>query len=146
MSGVKDVRRVDETHLHWRADVGGAEKEWDTEIIEQVPDRAVSWRSMDAPTRSSARVQLEALGSTRTRVRVAIAYERARTLGVGPVGKASETVCARLERTAREFKRFMEGQGAGGWSGEPPSRTNSPGARVMPQGAEPAGRGELERD
>jgi uncharacterized membrane protein len=31
-------------HLHWRASVGGKEKEWDAEITEQVPDRVIAWR------------------------------------------------------------------------------------------------------
>ncbi len=117
MSGVRDVRRLDETHLRWRGDVGGTEKEWDTEITEQVPDCAVSWRSTDADAPSTGTVRLEPLGTTRTRVRVAIAYERRRTKAVGGLENASQTVCARVERTAREFKRFMEGQGAGGCSG-----------------------------
>ena len=46
MSGVKEVRQLDDTHLHWRAEVWGKEKEWDAEITEQEPDRRISWKSI----------------------------------------------------------------------------------------------------
>ena len=31
MAGVKEVRQLDDTHLHWRAEVWGKDKEWDSE-------------------------------------------------------------------------------------------------------------------
>ena len=37
--------RVDDTHLRWVANVGGARREWEAEIIEQVPGRKVAWRA-----------------------------------------------------------------------------------------------------
>ena len=45
MEGVEEVRQLDDTHLHWKADIGGQEREWDAEITEQVPDQRISWRS-----------------------------------------------------------------------------------------------------
>ena len=39
MEGIVRVRQVDDTHLRWHARIGGKDKEWDAEIIEQVPDR-----------------------------------------------------------------------------------------------------------
>ena len=32
MEGVESVKQTDDTHLHWVAEVGGKEKEWDAEI------------------------------------------------------------------------------------------------------------------
>ena len=45
MDGVKSVTQTDDTHLHWVAEIGGAEKEWDAEITEQHPDERVAWRA-----------------------------------------------------------------------------------------------------
>src|SRR4029079_17022180 len=32
MAGVKEVTQLDDTHLHWHAEIWGKEKEWDAEI------------------------------------------------------------------------------------------------------------------
>src|SRR3981081_141892 len=45
MEGIKEVRQVDDTHLHWTAKIGGKEVEWDAEITEQIPDERIAWRS-----------------------------------------------------------------------------------------------------
>ena len=45
MEGVKDVRQLDDTHLHWKAEIAGVTKEWDAEITEQHPDERVAWKS-----------------------------------------------------------------------------------------------------
>ncbi|MDB5914349.1 MAG: cyclase, partial [Ramlibacter sp.] len=42
---VLEVRQIDDEHLHWRATVGGKEMEWDAEIVEQLPDQVIAWRS-----------------------------------------------------------------------------------------------------
>lgn len=46
MEGVKEVRQVDDRHLHWKAEIGGQEKEWDAEITEQTPDQRIAWKSI----------------------------------------------------------------------------------------------------
>ena len=43
MDGVEEVHQLDETHLHWKAKIGGKAKEWDAEISEQTPDQRVAW-------------------------------------------------------------------------------------------------------
>ena len=45
MEGVEEVRQLDDAHQHWRAVVGGKTKEWDAELVEQVPDQRIAWRS-----------------------------------------------------------------------------------------------------
>ena len=37
MPGVKEVKQLDDTHVHWHAEIWGKDKEWDAEITEQVP-------------------------------------------------------------------------------------------------------------
>ena len=45
MDGVREVRRLDDTHLHWSAEVWGKDEEWDAEITEQKPDERVAWKA-----------------------------------------------------------------------------------------------------
>ena len=45
MEGVKSVTQTDDTHLHWVAEIGGEDEEWDAEITEQHPDERVAWRA-----------------------------------------------------------------------------------------------------
>ena len=37
MEGVESVTQIDDTHLGWVATIGGARREWQAEIVEQVP-------------------------------------------------------------------------------------------------------------
>jgi uncharacterized membrane protein len=45
MDGVKEVRRIDDKHLHWVAEISGHEEEWDAEITEQKQDERVAWKA-----------------------------------------------------------------------------------------------------
>ena len=49
MEGVREVRQIDNAHLHWRAMRHGCEVEWNSEIIDQVPDELIAWRDVDGP-------------------------------------------------------------------------------------------------
>ncbi len=117
MEGVKEVRQLDDTHLHWRAEIWGKEKEWDAEITEQDPDRRISWRSTSG-ARNAGTVRFEPLGPDRTRVRLTMAYEPEDTLE--NVGDALGIFSARVEHSVRDFKEFIEnrGQETGAWRGE----------------------------
>jgi uncharacterized membrane protein len=50
MRGVDEVRRLDETHLQWRASYEGASAEWACEIVEQRPEERIAWRSTSGIT------------------------------------------------------------------------------------------------
>lgn len=39
MDGVRQVRRLDDRHLHWCVEIGGIEEEGDAEITEQISDQ-----------------------------------------------------------------------------------------------------------
>ena len=45
MDGVESVTQLDDKHLHWIAEIGGARREWDAEITEQHPDHRIAWRT-----------------------------------------------------------------------------------------------------
>jgi len=72
---VKQVQQLDDTHVHWCAEIWGKEKEWDAEITEQVPDERISWKSVSGDAPNAGTVRFESLGAGRTRVRLIMAYE-----------------------------------------------------------------------
>lgn len=117
MEGVREVRQVDDKHLHWRADVAGREHEWDAEIREQVPDEKVIWQSISGPT-NAGMVKFDALGAEKTRVHLEMSYEPQGV--VESAGDALGFLSRRVEGDLERFKAFIEGRGAetGAWRGE----------------------------
>jgi uncharacterized membrane protein len=73
MNGVVEVRQLDDTHLHWAAEIGGERREWDAEIVEQKPDRVIAWRSTGGVP-NSGRVEFEPIADG-TKVSVEMQYE-----------------------------------------------------------------------
>src|SRR5512147_201211 len=45
MEGVEEVRQLDDRHNHWTTKIGGIRREFDTEIVDQLPDERITWRS-----------------------------------------------------------------------------------------------------
>jgi uncharacterized membrane protein len=117
MDGVKEVRQIDDTHLHWRASVAGRDKEWDSEITEQVPDQVIAWRSTSG-TPNAGQVRFEPLSADRTRVRFAMEYEP--ETAVEKVGDAIGVLSRKVDKTVDDFREFIERRGreTGGWRGE----------------------------
>ena len=118
MTGVKEVRQLDDTHQHWRAEIWGKDKEWDAEIVEQVPDQRIAWRSTSGDAPNGGAVRFEAVGPDRTRVNLTMEYEPKGM--VENVGDALGVMSGRVEKTVKQFKEFIEGRGAetGAWRGE----------------------------
>jgi uncharacterized membrane protein len=117
MAGVKEVRQLDDTHLHWRAEVWGKDKEWDAEITEQEPDKRVSWQSVGGATNAGT-VRFEPLAENRTLVRLALSYEPE---GVTEnIGSAMGAMQTQVEKSVKDFKQFIERRGTetGAWRGE----------------------------
>ena len=73
MTGVVEVKQIDDTHMRWVADVGGEREEWNAEIVEQVPDRVVAWRSTSG-VENRGRVEFEPIDSG-ARVSVSMEYD-----------------------------------------------------------------------
>jgi uncharacterized membrane protein len=117
MAGVKEVRQLDDTHVHWHAEIWGKDKEWDAEITEQEPDKRISWKSVSGAPNAGT-VRFEPLGEERTRVRLVMAYDPEDV--VEKAGDALGIFSSRVEHTVEEFKRFIEsrGQETGAWRGE----------------------------
>jgi uncharacterized membrane protein len=117
MEGVREVRQLDDTHVHWRASIAGKEKEWDAEITEQVPDRVIAWRSTSGAP-NAGRVSFESLGPERTRIDLQLEYEP--ETAIEKAGDAMGLVSRKIDKTVDDFKDYIERRGreTGGWRGE----------------------------
>src|ERR1700758_1162536 len=116
MEGVKKVEQVDDTRLHWVADVGGKRKEWYARITEQIPDKRIAWCD-EGGAKNSGVVTFHYLDQNKTRVTVQIGYEpEGVTEKIGDmIGVVSQQVESELVR----FKSFIEKRGkeTGAWRG-----------------------------
>jgi uncharacterized membrane protein len=117
MEGVREVRQLDDTHLHWRAVVAGQEKTWDAEVTEQVPDTRIAWRARSGAANAGV-VTFHRLSDGRTRIMLQLEYEPEGT--VEALGDAVGIVRYRVENDLLRFKEFIESRGreTGGWRGE----------------------------
>ena len=117
MDGIEEIRQIDDTHLYWRASVGGKQKEWEAEITEQVPDQTIAWRSTSGAP-NGGQVRFQSAGPDRTRVMLAMEYEPETV--VEKAGDALGVLSRRVEKTVEDFKEFIEQRGreTGGWRGE----------------------------
>jgi uncharacterized membrane protein len=117
MEGVREVRQISDTRLHWRAEIAGKEKEWDAEIFEQVPDRVIAWRSTSGEENAGA-VHFEPLPGGGTRIRLAISYDPKGV--VEKLGDALGVLSLRVQGDLNRFKEFLEARGTetGGWRGK----------------------------
>jgi len=116
MEGVDHVQQLDDTRLHWVATVAGKKAEWDAKILEQHPDRQISWISEDGK-KTRGTVSFEPRGESKTLVRLSMSYQADPLEAVGSVaGLDSRRVKGDLGR----FKELIESRGteSGAWRGE----------------------------
>jgi uncharacterized membrane protein len=120
MDEVESITQIDDTHNHWKVKVGGAEREFDTEITEQHPDERVAWRSIGGETAHAGVVTFHKLTDTSSRVTVQIDWEPTDALEkLGSlVGAGKHAVKKDLEN----FKKFIENahREPGAWRGDVP--------------------------
>jgi uncharacterized membrane protein len=117
MEGIQSVRQLDDTHLHWVAEISGKRHEWDAEITEQRPDQVIAWRSLDGHE-NAGRVLFEPVDGATTKVTVEMEHDpegMVEALGTA-LGSDSRQVKSDLDR----FKELVETRGAetGAWRGE----------------------------
>lgn len=117
MEGIEQVRQLDDTRMHWVANVGGKTKEWDAKITEQLPDERVAWTNIDGAPNAGV-VTFHKLSDTTTRVTLQMDYDPEGL--VENVGDALGFVSRRVEGDLQRFKQFIEarGQETGAWRGE----------------------------
>jgi uncharacterized membrane protein len=116
MEGVDQVTQLDDTHLHWQANIGGKQKEWDAVITEQLPDERIAWTNTTG-ARNAGVVTFHRLAPNKTRIMLQLSYEPEGV--VENVGDMLGVVTARVRGDLERFKKFIEGRGSetGAWRG-----------------------------
>jgi uncharacterized membrane protein len=117
MTGIDEVRQLDATHVHWVARIAGVRREWDAEILEQVPDSRVAWRNIDGATNGGT-VTFEPVSAQATKVTLALDFEPSGLLE--SVGDSLGLVAARAREDLEHFRDFITERGTetGAWRGE----------------------------
>ena len=116
MTGVEEVRQIDDTTNFWRVTVGGVEREFNTQITEQEPDMRVAWKSTAGPQHAGV-VTFHRLNGDQTRVKVQLDWDPEGFLeNVGAVFQVDDM---RVQGDLKEFKRLIESNGCetGAWRG-----------------------------
>jgi uncharacterized membrane protein len=117
MEGVKSVKQLDDTHVHWVAEIAGVEKEWDAEITEQHPDERVAWKSISGPKHAGV-VTFHRLDDDTTRATLQMEVDPEGA--IENIGVAIGALDRRVEGDLHRFKQFLESRGVetGAWRGE----------------------------
>jgi hypothetical protein len=107
MDGVESVTQLDDTHLHWIAEIAGVRREWDAEITEQSPDERVAWRATDG-TENAGVVTFHHVSADTTRIMLQLEFDpegfvrtRATRLGSFAIAqRATSNGTSRISRRA----------------------------------------------
>ncbi|MFF7265002.1 SRPBCC family protein [Streptomyces sp. NPDC008159] len=116
MEGVEEVRQLDDRHNHWTTKIGGVKREFDTEIVDQLPDERITWRTTTGDTRQKGTVHFERVDDTHTRVELVMDIEPS---GIEKAGDMLGMIDRRVKGDMRRFKEYMEKRGgeSGAWRG-----------------------------
>ncbi|SDT82838.1 Polyketide cyclase / dehydrase and lipid transport [Streptomyces sp. TLI_053] len=113
MSTVKESVDVDvplhAAYNHWRTSVGGVSREFDTEIVDQLPDERIAWRTVDGDVDQKGVVTFRSIDDVHTRVSLAMEFQPE---GLAEkAGSAMGRVDRRVKGDLRRFKDFVEERG-----------------------------------
>jgi len=117
MDGVNEIRQLDDTHTHWKTEIGGVKREFDAEITEQLPDERVAWKSTEGEKQAGV-VTFHRLDDTHTRVTVQMDYDPQGL--VETAGDKLGIVDRQVKGDLQRFKEYIESRGGvetGGWRG-----------------------------
>jgi uncharacterized membrane protein len=116
MEGIEEVHQLDDTHLHWVAEVGGQREEWDAEITEQRPDERIAWTSTSGKGNAGV-VTFHRLDDRRSKIMLQLDWQPEGM--VEKVGSALGHDDRRVKGDLERFKEFIEGRDTptGSWRG-----------------------------
>jgi len=112
MEEVESAEQVDDTHVRWSTKIGQHARDWQSEIVEQTPDRCIAWRNVEGPV-STGRVEVQPLSAESSRVTFTVESEAA------SAGEAADAMGRQVEGNLQRLKQMMESGGeTGAWRGE----------------------------
>lgn len=116
MGGITSVSQLSDNRLEWVAQIGGVRRRWEAQILEQVPDRRVSWAATEGAT-NAGQVTFEDVGGGQTSVHLSLQYEPEGL--VEKIGDKLNVVENQAEGDLDRFKAFIEAEGyaSGAWRG-----------------------------
>ena len=109
MEGVEEVRQLDDRHNHWTTKIGGIRREFDTEIVDQLPDERITWRTTSGDTAQKGSVRFQRVDDMHTRVELVMDVEPS-----GAAEKAADmlgTLDRRVKGDMKRFKQYIEQRG-----------------------------------
>jgi uncharacterized membrane protein len=110
MHGVQSVKEIDNKTSHWVANApAGASVEWTAEIINEIENQLLGWRSVDGDIGIAGSVQFKDVSGGRTEIKLENQYN-------APGGKLAAWIAkviggdpaAQLDRDLQRFKQLME--------------------------------------
>jgi uncharacterized membrane protein len=116
MGGVEEIRQITDDTVHWKVDIHGVTREFDTVITEQTPDQRIAWKTIDGPHHAGV-VTFHKLDDDTTRVTLQMDYDPQGFLE--NVADKIGFVSGQLESDMERFKEFIEDRSVstGAWRG-----------------------------
>jgi len=126
MGGIKQVTQLSDDRLEWVAEIAGVRRQWEAKILEQIPDRKVSWAATEGAT-NAGEVVFDDLGGGQTSVQLTLDYEPEGF--VEKVGDKLNVVENQTEKDLERFKALVESEGyaSGAWRGAVTDLPGTPG-------------------
>lgn len=117
MEGVEQVRQVDDKHVHWKASIGGKQKEWRSIITEQIPDQRIAWTTEEG-AKNRGSITFSKISNDRSKLHLRLEYEPEGA--IEHTGDVVGVVSGRVEGDLQRFKEFIESRGheTGAWRGK----------------------------
>jgi uncharacterized membrane protein len=114
--GIESASQEEDNKVKWTAKIGPSRRTWTGEIVEQIPDERIAWKSEGGASLQGA-VTFHSLADDLTRVLLQMEYKPSGA--VEWTGNTLRVQRRRAKRDLRLFKHFVEmrGEETGAWRG-----------------------------